>query len=90
MANDRSVLNRNNCKTIRITWLPKGSTTEAVSPNDVANDLIINIEKTPLTLVRISKYTMDKINEKFLKMCSIDYHQKNSTPLIRKSVGQTK
>ena len=49
-------------KEIRFTF--HRSIKEVVSAYDVPDDLIINIDLTPLPFVLISKYTMDKTNEK--------------------------
>lgn len=51
-----------------------------VSAYDVPDDLIINIDQTPLPFVLISKYTMDKTNEKFVPITdSADYCQITGT-----------
>ena len=53
---------------------------EVVSVYDVPDDLIINIDQTPLPFVLISKYTMDKTNEKFVPISdSAVYYQITGT-----------
>ena len=65
-------------KEIRFTF--HRSIKEVVSAYDVPDDLIINIDQTPLPFVLISKYTMDKTNEKFVPISdSADYRQITGT-----------
>ena len=65
-------------KEIRFTFCC--SIKEVVSAYDVPDDLIINIDQTPLPFVLISKYTMDKTNEKFVPTSdSADYCQITGT-----------
>lgn len=53
---------------------------EVVSAYDVPDDLIINIDQTPLPFVLISKYTMNRTNEKFVPISdSADYRQITGT-----------
>ena len=65
-------------KEIRFTF--HRSIKEVVSAYDVPDDLIINIDQTPLPFILISKYTMDKTNEKFVPISdSADYRQITGT-----------
>lgn len=65
-------------KEIRFTF--HRSIKEVVTAYDVPDDLIINIDQTPLPFVLISKYTMDKTNEKFVPISdSADYRQITGT-----------
>ena len=53
---------------------------EVISAYDVPDDLIINIDQTALPFVLISKYTMDKTNEKLVPISdSADYRQITGT-----------
>ena len=53
---------------------------EVVEAYDIPGDLIININQTTLPFFLISKYTMDKKNEKFVPITnSSDYHQITGT-----------
>ena len=46
-----------------------------ISAYDVPGDLITNIDQTPLPFVLISKYTVDKTNEKLVPISdSAHYH----------------
>ena len=50
---------------------------------DIPDDLVINIDQTPLPLILLSKYTMDKKNEKLVPIAnSVDYRQVTGTLVL--------
>ena len=56
------------------------SINEIVSAHDMVDNLIINIDQTPLPFVLISNYMMDKTNEEFVPISdSADYRQITGT-----------
>lgn len=53
---------------------------ELVDAHDIPDDLVINIDQTPLPFILLSKYTMDKKNEKLVPIAnSADYRQVTGT-----------
>ncbi|MEO0687886.1 MAG: hypothetical protein AAFY76_23235 [Cyanobacteria bacterium J06649_11] len=49
---------------------------ELVDAHDIPDDLVINIDQTPLPFILLSKYTMDKKNEKLVPIAnSADYQE---------------
>ena len=45
---------------------------EVVDAYDIPDDLMINVDQTPLPFILLSKYTMDKKNEKLLPLANSD------------------
>ena len=53
---------------------------EVVDAYDIPDDLMINVDQTPLPFILLSKYTMDKKNEKLLPLAnSYDYLEVTGT-----------
>ena len=53
---------------------------EVVDAYDIPSDLVTNIDQTPLPFILLSKYTMDKKNEKLVPIAnSADYRQVTGT-----------
>ena len=53
---------------------------EVVDAYDIPDDLVINIDQTPLTFILLSKYTMVKKNEKLVPIAnSADYREVTGT-----------
>ena len=53
---------------------------EVVDAYAIPDDLVININQTPLSFILVSKYTMDKKNEKVVPIAnSADYRQVTGT-----------
>ena len=49
---------------------------EVVDAYNIPDDLVINTDQAPLPFILLSKYTMDKKNEKFVPIAnSTDYRQ---------------
>ena len=53
---------------------------EVVDAYDIPDDLVVNIDQTTLPFILLSKYTMDKKNEKLVPIAnSADYRQVTGT-----------